>query len=270
MSSLPISTLRFATSAVKNSIGSCAPSRPANTQIKLSDFKVSGIVSLSADKTEVAYGDTVTYKIIFNGQKSQFFNIKKIPSNYISEITFGSVNPETLGISFYTFVSETEDSKTYKNALLSYRSGNYIDATVKVKFFDKTYNQDATNYNLYFDKSIRIYKAPQPSLAYYSSTAPPPPCCGSTSRYTNCCDASITLSYNTNPSFGVNSSRLDIYYSSDNSNFTLFATVYASSGTVTKANLTGSTTYYFRAINSFGIYSDTVTTTTPAYVYVAY
>ena len=257
-SKLIISTLRYATSAAKNSIGSCAPSHPASAT-KLSDFKVTSVVGVTPDKTSVAYGDTVTFKLNFSGENSQFFNIKKIASNYISSVSF---TPSDC----LTFVSETEDSKTYKNNLLIYNSASYVDGTVNLKFYDKGYNIDATNYNSAFSKAIRLYRAPKPIISYNSSSGPPRPCCGDIYATGACCDASITINYDSNSTFGVNSSRIDLYYKTTGIDFTLFSTVYTNTGTASKGGLSGNTTYTFKAINSLGVSSDTIDITTPAYV----
>jgi hypothetical protein len=286
-SQLPISTLTYATSAVRYSIGSCAPNHTLSP-VKLSDFTLTSIVGISSDKTQVGYGDTITFRLTYTGEKPQFFNIKKIPSNFIFDtISYPGAGYPDL---YYSLVSETEDTRTYKNVLSSYKVWNFkntggvfgsstvwtelsydntsIVAQVYLKFFDKTYNQDAINYNTYLQTAVTLYRPPKPSLSYYTAVGPPRPCCGNIYSNGTCCDAYITINYASNsPVFGVYTNRLDLYYKeSTNTGYTLFSTVYNDTGRATKSSLKGNTTYQFKAINNIGVESDVISVTTPAYV----
>jgi hypothetical protein len=259
MATLPISELKNATNVSSHTIktASGVTGTPPD-DIKLSEFKVASISSLSANAYDIPYNGTFSSIITFIGEQQYFNTIKKIPSNYIA----------TLSTKLST-VFESANLKTYRNI---YNPGGTLAGTsviepLKVKFFDKGYNEDCVNYNTDFTVNVKLYSPPKPIISFNTSAAPPRPCCGVVNNWSYpCCDATITINFNTNPNFGVNSTSLNIFYSTNNVNFTLHSTQTANSGTVTIGSLAGNTTYYIKATNNFNCSSDTLTVTTLTYV----
>jgi hypothetical protein len=260
MATLPISELKNATNVSSHTIktASGVTGTPPD-DIKLSEFKVTSISSLTTSLYDIPYGGSFVATLAFTGEQQYFNRIKRIAANYVA-----TINNTRLSLA-----SESSNQKTYTNI---YNPGGTLAGTsviepVKIKFFDKGYNEDCVNYNTDFTVNVRLYSPPKPLISFNTSTVPPRPCCGVVNNWSYpCCDATITINFNTNPNFGVNSTSLNIFYSTNNVNFTLHSTQTANSGTVTIGSLAGNTTYYIKATNNFNCSSDTLTVTTLKYV----
>jgi hypothetical protein len=260
MATLPISELKNATNVTANTIktASGVTGTPPD-DIKLSEFRINSVLSLSANRVEIPYGGTFDAILNLSGEQQYFYRIKNITSNFIS----------TINTSRLSIISETQNLKRYQNIYNPQGTGGGTSTleTVRVKFFDKRYNEDCVGYNTDFTTTVRLYTPPKPTISFASSVRPPRPCCGVSVGWSgNCCNASITINFNTNPNFGINSTSLNIYYSTNNSTFTLHSTVLTNSGQVTIGSLAGNTTYYIKATNNFNCSSETLTVTTLSYV----
>ena len=260
MATLPISELKNATNVISHTIktASGVTGTPPD-DIKLSEFKVATISSLTTNLYDIPYGGSFVATLSFTGEQQYFNRIKTITGNYIS-----TVNTTRLSLA-----SESSNQKTYTNIYNpgGTSAGTSIIEPIKIKFFDKGYNEDCVNYNTDFTVNVKLYSPPKPTISFNSSTKPPMPCCGVSVGWSgNCCDATITINFNTNPNFGVNSSSLNIFYSTNNVNFTLHSTQISNTGTVIIGGLTGNTTYYIKATNNFNCSSDTLVVTTPTYL----
>lgn len=256
MSKLPISTLKLAVDENTNSIKDCSGISSPTVPIELSDFTVGASVQLTTDITNVPYNYNVTSNFVFNSEDILFNRVKRNEQKFIA-----TLNPSRLSLVF-----ESGTTKIFKNV---YNPGgtngsSYVDETLLIKFYDDTYNQDSINYNVNLTKVLRLYSPPKPIISLVSTSRPPRPCCGvgvGWTAYSPCCNASITISYNSNPWQGVNSTSLSFYI-----NGSLHSTSTASTGNVTFGGLAGNTTYNIYAINNFNCRSDTLSVRTPSYV----
>jgi hypothetical protein len=256
MATLPISELKNATNVTTNTIktASGVTGTPPD-DIKLSEFKINSVLSLSANRIEIPYGGTFDAILNLSGEQQYFYRIKNIASNFVS----------TINTSRLSIISETQNLKRYQNIYNPKGTGGGTSTleTVRVKFFDKGYNEDCVGYNTDFITTVRLYTPPKPTISFVEATKPPRPCC---TTNTKCCDASITIDFNTNPNFGINSTFLNIYYSTNNINFTLHSTQLTNSGRVVIGSLIGDTLYYIKAINNFDCSSETLQASTLKYV----
>jgi hypothetical protein len=260
MATLPISELKNATNVSSHTIktASGVAGTPPD-DIKLSEFGVASILSLSANAYDIPFNGSFTAILFFTGEQQYFNRIKMIPSNYIA-----TINNTRLAL-----LSESSNQKTFRNTYNPQGTGGgtSIIEPVTVRFFDKGYNEDCVNYNTNFTVNVRLYTPPKPIISFASSTRPPRPCCGVSVGWSgNCCNASITINFSTPANLGVNSSNISIYYSTNNVNFILHSTRTESSGQATIGGLAGNTLYYIRAINNFNCSSDTIAASTLAYV----
>jgi hypothetical protein len=260
MATLPISELKNATNISSHTIktASGVVGTPPD-DIKLSEFKVASILSLSVNVYDIPFNGSFTTTLFFTGEQQYFNRIKTISSNYIA-----TINNTRLSL-----LSEASNQKTFKNTYNPQGTGGgtSIIEPVKVKFFDKGYNEDCVNYNTDFTVNVKLYTPPKPIISFASSTRPPRPCCGVVTGWSGpCCNATITINFSTPANLGVTSSNISIYYSTNNVNFTLHSTNFNSSGQVTIGGLAGNTLYYIKAINNFNCSSETITATTLAYV----
>jgi hypothetical protein len=250
MAKLPISELKLATGISGTTLKTQAGITGAVTDdIKLSEFKLSSITGVTPSDTTISYNGTFSITVNTTGDQQYFDKIKTVESNYISTFTD----------SHLTLVSESNNTKTFKNSYNPSIGNTSVSTIIYTKFNDKSFNEDAVNYNTNFPTTITLYSPPSPSVSFVSSTKPPRPCCGVSARWTSCCSATITV-YVTSPTYqGITASSNTVYL-----NNVATATI-AGSGNVTLYNLIGSTTYSIKVINNFNCSSNTISVTTPAY-----
>jgi hypothetical protein len=243
MASLPISELKNATKVASSTIktASGVTGTPPD-DIKMSEFQVTSVVSSTSNATNIPYGGTFTVTLNLNGEQQYFNRIKNFTSHYLQ-----SINTSRLSL-----ISESGNTKTYQNIYNpgGTSGGSFVSESVCLKFYDLGYNENCANYNTFMCTTVNLYSAPKPLLAYVSTAA------------TANCTSSLTVSFNSNPNLGINSTSIGIYYSTNNVNFTLHSTQTANSGNVTLAGLSPGVTYYLKAINNYNNSSDTLVITT--------
>ena len=257
MATLPISELKLATGIAGTTLKTQAGITGAVTDdIKLSEFKLSSITGVTPSDTTISYNGTFSITVNTTGDQQYFGKIKTVESNYISTFT----------ASHLTLVSESNNTKTFKNSYNPGIGNTSVSTIIYTKFNDKSFNEDAVNYNTNFPTTITLYSPPAPSVSFVSSTTPPRPCCGvnppnsSWTAYRPCCNATIKV-YVTSPTYqGVTASSNTVYL-----NGGAVATIVGSNN-VTISNLAGSTTYSIKVINNFNCPSTTISVTTPGYV----
>lgn len=258
MATLPVSELKLATKVTSNSLkGQAGIIGIPIDDIKLSEFKLSEIKGVTTSGNTIAYNGTFVVTISTLGDQQYFNKIKTVASNYIA----------TYVNTHLSLVSETNNTKTFRNIYNPNPTGSTsIASTLNVKFYDSSFNQDATNYNINFPINLTLYSPPSPTTTYSSVTTPPRPCCGVGVGWRRpCCNGAVTVVVNPGTWQGVAASNVTVYYSTNNVNFTAHSTVYAAQA-VAIGGLTESTTYYIRCINNFGNVSNTIQATIPAYV----